>query len=81
VALSDAEHNLTKAVEKLGQDIKASNERHKRQLGEIYGLIKTSMRDIASHKNEVDAVTRSMGLAAQKCLKETEERILNNPLN
>lgn len=64
VALSDTEHNLTKAVEKLGQDLKTSNERHKRQLGEIYGLINASIKDIASHKNEVDAITRSMGLVA-----------------
>lgn len=62
-------------------DVKQNDERHKKQLGEIYGLIKTSMKDILAHKVEVNAITSNMGSAAQRCLRETEERILNNPLN
>jgi hypothetical protein len=81
VALCETEHNLLRAIEKLVQDVKLNEERHNKQLGEINGLIRASMKDILTHKCEVNAITSNMGVAAEKCLKETEERILNNPLN
>lgn len=76
--LTDLEHNLTKAIDRVKSDVTASNDRSQRQLREMNEMIACSMRDIASHKVEIDGILRHMRENAETYLKDTEQQICNN---
>lgn len=73
IRVSDLEHGLSKAFEKLKSDVHANDERHRRALAEIYGHIRSSMREIETHKREVDGLTKNMAETAHGYLVKTEQ--------
>jgi ferritin-like metal-binding protein YciE len=56
-------------MEKVSHDIHVNEDRFRKQLSEIYSMMRQTMRDLASHRSEADLIAGNMKNAAANYLQ------------